>query len=256
MPATSASNPVTVSHWHYRLKQCKLVAHCLIAIAVLLSLPLHKRRMRKLSGWWYRRLLTILNVHVDVQGNLPERTVLAVSNHVSWIDIVVYGSLFQPGFVSKAEVAKWPIVGRIARATNTIFLPRGAFKTQETSDTLAATLERGCSVMLFPEATTSDRACPAPFHARLFAAALDHHYPVQPLAIHYLPENPGTEGHHPWAPWINDAGLGGHLKQLLKLERLKVSVRVCDVIPADGHDRRSLARASHDTICAQLKTPG
>jgi 1-acyl-sn-glycerol-3-phosphate acyltransferase len=187
--------------------------------------------------------------------------VLAVSNNVSWVDIVVYGSLMQPAFVSKAEVAKWPVVGAIARATNTIFLPRGAFKTHQTSDTLAATLNAGTPVMLFPEATTSDSATPARFHARLFAAALDHDYPVQPVAIRYLPEDypenlpeqAGITGQHPWAPWINDAGLGGHLNKLLRLQKLNVSVSFCEAISPQGYDRRSLAQASHSSITAQLQ---
>ncbi len=257
MPATSASSPATVKRWQYQLKLCKFIAHCLIAVAVMLTLPLHKRYMRRLSGWWYRRLLVIMNVRLEVQGARPKATVLAVSNHVSWVDILIYGSLLQPAFVSKAEVAKWPIVGAIARATHTIFLPRGAFKTRQTSDTLAATLKQGTSVMLFPEAATSDSVTPGRFHARLFTAALDHDYAVQPVAIRYLPEHlpeqPGIAGQHPWAAWVNDAGLGGHLNKLLRLQKLNVSVSFCEAISPQGHDRRSLAHASHSSITAQLQ---
>jgi len=252
MPATSVSSPATVNRWQYLLKVTQLSLHCGVCIAVLLTLPLHKRYMPQLSAWWYQRLLVILNVQLNIQGTPPNKTVLVVSNHISWVDIVIFGSLLRPAFVSKAEVAKWPVVGPIARATGTVFLPRGAFKTSETSDTLAASLKHGRNVVLFPEATTSDAAIPHRFHARMFAAALDHSYPVQPIALRYLPENKTDVGNHPWAPWIDDAGLGGHLKKLLRLKELRVAVIFCPVISPDGHDRRGLAQASHSAITTAL----
>lgn len=252
MPATSVAKPEQISPWRLCIKLSKLAAHTLICLLVLVTLPLHRRYIQRLSQWWYRRLLDILDVKIEVTGKLPANTSLIISNHVSWLDIVTYGSLMNPAFVSKAEVATWPVVGRIASETGTIFLPRGAFKTQQTSATLARSLDGGRSVVLFPEATTSAAATPERFHARLFAAAIDHNYPVQPIAIRYLPETPGLPGHHPLAPWVDDAGLGEHLWGILKLRRLQVRIIFCAQIKPENHDRRGLAEQSHQAITAAL----
>ena len=183
---------------------------------------------------------------------MPHRATHCYANHVSWLDIVIYGHLFKPAFVSKAEVGNWPVVGAIARATGTLFLPRGAFKTDDTSAQLAESLSHGQSVVLFPEATTSDAATPRRFHARLFAAAVDNNAQVQPLTIRYLPEDPSAAGHHPLAPWIDDAGLGGHLWRLLKHPGLDVAVEFCAPIDSSGHDRNAIAKACHTAICNAL----
>ena len=49
-----------------------------------------------------------------------------VSNHVSWMDIFLFlSSPFMPGFAAKAEVARVPVVGEIARQVECIFIERG-----------------------------------------------------------------------------------------------------------------------------------
>lgn len=256
MPATSIASPRTASLWQQYLKLVKFAGHCALCVLVVVTLPLHRRYLRQFSGWWYRRLLNILNIQVQVRGRLPEQTLLLISNHVSWLDIAVFGSLLQPAFVSKAEVANWPIMGAVARALGTIFLPRGAFKTQETSARVAATLEAGQTVVLFPESTTGAAAIPARFHARLFAPAIDHGHPVQPVAIRYLPPDPQQPGQHPVAPWVDDASLVGHIRKLLRLQGITVQITMCAGIDPAGKDRRSLAELSHSAITRALGQSG
>ena len=70
-----------------------------------------------LSGWgficanYYRVLRALLRIRLRVVGEpVRGRAVLFVSNHVSWVDIVVIGSIEPVAFVAKSEVAKWPLV--------------------------------------------------------------------------------------------------------------------------------------------------
>ena len=53
---------------------------------------------------------------------VPQRHGLWVSNHVSWLDIPVVGSVAPVFFLSKAEIGKWPIFGRLAKAGGTLFI--------------------------------------------------------------------------------------------------------------------------------------
>lgn len=252
MSATSLASPGAASPWRQSLKTVKFAVHCALCVLVVVTLPLNRRYLKQLSGWWYRRLLRILNIRVLVDGAAPTQALLLISNHVSWLDIAVYGGLLQPAFVSKAEVASWPVMGAAARALGTIFLPRGAFKTQETSERVAATLAAGQSVVLFPEATTGAAAVPARFHARLFAPAIDHGHPVQPVAIRYLPSDPQQLGQHPAAPWVDDASLGGHIRKLLRLDGITVQLTVCPAIDPQGKERRELAEQCHAQISQAL----
>ncbi len=84
-----------------------------------------------LPGWgfiasnYYRVLRAILRIRVRVNGTpVRGRAVLYVSNHVSWADIVVIGSLSPVAFVAKREVASWPLVGITARMQRTVFVDR------------------------------------------------------------------------------------------------------------------------------------
>ena len=67
----------------------------------------------RLPGWgfiathYYRLLCRLLRIRVRVIGEpAGERAVLYVSNHVSWADIVVIGSITPVAFVAKSEVRK------------------------------------------------------------------------------------------------------------------------------------------------------
>lgn len=189
-----------------------------------------------------------------MRGQPPAGGALVVANHVSWLDIIVLGSLLDAAFVSKLEVAGWPLVGRFARHTGTVFLPRGAYRTGEAAERLRTAMTGGRCVILFPEATTNADLAPSHFHARLFASAVAGDHPVQPVAVHYLPSREGTAaGHHPLAPWVDDADLLRHFLALFRLPRLDVRVTFCEPIPAAGRDRRGLAEDSRQAIVAALQ---
>lgn len=257
MPATSsAATPARLGAWSSLAKGLRLAAHILVGFGVLLALPLAGRRAGGLAGWWYRRLLRILGVRVDIRGRHPDGPRLVAANHVSWLDIILLGGLLDAVFVSKAEVGDWPVVGRFARHTGTVFLPRGAGRTREATERLTAALRQGRSVVLFPEATTSAELLPARFHARLFAAAIEAGVPVQPVAVHYLPEgDAAAEGHHPAAPWVDEAGLAGHFAQVFKLRGLTARVTFCTEVPPLDRERRALASTSHQRILEALSAP-
>ncbi len=123
---------------------------------------------------------------------------LYVANHVSWIDIPVLGSLLDADFVSKSDVRSWPLIGRLARRTGTLFIVREArHRVHEQAGEIAARLAAGDSLILFPEGTTSDGVAVGPFRSSLFEAAQGARC-VQPLAILY---------HHGSGVRLDDAGL-------------------------------------------------
>ena len=78
-----------------------------------------------------RRIFGIkIKICGKASGNFP---VLFISNHASYLDILILGSLFKTSFVAKKEVAKWPLFGILAKLQNTIFVDRriSSLKSQE-----------------------------------------------------------------------------------------------------------------------------
>ena len=56
----------------------------------------------------------------------PGHGLLLVSNHISWLDIPALHALVFCRFVSKSEVRRWPVVGRLASAAHTLYLQRAS----------------------------------------------------------------------------------------------------------------------------------
>lgn len=192
---------------------------------------------RPVIAWWLRRLASILNLEVEVQGTPVAAPALWVSNHVSWMDIPVLGGVRPINFLSKAEVARWPLVGRLAQAAGTLFIQRGSGDSEQVRAAMADALRGGRNVLFFPEGTTTDGHNVRRFFPKLFQAAIDAGCPVQPMVICYR----DGDGLHPVAPFIGEDALAPHLLHILNGERIRVSVRFLAPEPAAGADARTLA---------------
>src|SRR5450756_795652 len=131
-----------------------------------------------LPGWgviavnYYRALCAVLRIRVRVVGEpVRDRAVLFISNHVSWADIPVIGSIGPIAYVSKSEIAGWPLVGIAARLQRTVFVDRS--RRHQTGDAIAEIVKQlagGTSVVLFAEGTSSDGNRVLPFRSALVGA--------------------------------------------------------------------------------------
>ena len=204
-----------------------------------------------LVSWWHRRLCAILHLRIEVGGQ-REDTALLVANHLSWIDIPLIGSLSPTVFLSKAEVRRWPLIGWLAAVAGTLFIERGAHQTQRMSQRMAALLEAGQTVMLFPEGTSSDGTQVGRFYPRLFAAGQHARALVQPVAIR---SGTGPEP-HPIAPFVGADALLPHLLRVLRCPNIQVQVSFLPALQAARLSRCELAEKSRNAIAEALPVPG
>ncbi len=212
-----------------------------------------------LPGWgfiarnYYRVLCKILGISVRVDGRpVRDRAVLFVSNHVSWADILIIGSIMPVAFVSKAEVGNWPLVGVTARLQKTVFVDRS--RRQQTGDAIADMVKRlhdGIPVMLFAEGTSSDGNRVLPFRSALIGAVreagarAEGGITVQPMSIGYTRVNgiPMGRLHRPLAAWYGDLDFMPHIKALLAAGAIDAVVSYGEPFTADAtSDRKALAR--------------
>ena len=105
-----------------------------------------------------KKSLKSLGIEVTALEPIPTHHALWASNHISWLDIPVVGSIVPTFFLSKAEIAHWPVIGWMATTAHTLFIQRGSGDTSKISEQMSEFLSQGSPVVFFPEATTTDGA--------------------------------------------------------------------------------------------------
>ncbi len=148
------------------------------------------RRSMQIRRKWARRLLPAVGVKLSVQGIIPEGPCLVVANHRSYLDPILILRDVDVFPVAKAEVAKWPLIGKGAAMAGILYLKRE--ETGSRVGTLKLMIEKiqaGFPVLIFPEGTTSSRPDTLPFKKGGFKMAAQNGIPVVPAVICFA--NPG-----------------------------------------------------------------
>ena len=191
-----------------------------------------------------RRLLRIFCAEVEVTGSVPERGLL-VSNHLSYVDVVVLGSLAPSVFVAKREVKNWPVFGWFARLGGTVFVHREKrVQSREAADAIETALNRGVLVILFPESTSSNGETVLPFKSALLEPVTQQTHPLFISMIRYELDDgdPGEE-----VCYWKDMTLLPHLVNLFSKRNVRAFVRFARV-RAGETDRKQLARQLHSEV--------
>jgi 1-acyl-sn-glycerol-3-phosphate acyltransferase len=228
-------------------------------LLVMLLLRLVERPLRHPRRPWTpwitvavcRGALRILGLRVRSEGKPMWEAGAVVANHSSWLDILAVNAARPVVFVSKAEVAGWPGIGWLARATGTVFVRREA--RGETLAQVAAIrgrLERGEAVALFPEGTSTDGRRVLPFKPTLLAG-VPPGAPVQPLTLSWgAPEGEDAR----FYGWFGGQDFGPHALAVLAARRPGgVTLTWHPPIRAEGGDRKALAREAEAMVRAGLR---
>ncbi len=172
------------------------------------------------AGFCFRWACRCLGLDIHQHGSPSDSTVLFVSNHISWSDIPILGSLAQVRFLSKAEVGQWPLIGWLARQAGTLFIKRGGGQARRVRNQIMENLGAGESVLVFPEGTTGAGLTVLPFHGLLLKAGPQSNTPIQPVTISY--RRAGRPDH--LAPFIGDDEFHTHLLRTLRQPSARVDV--------------------------------
>ncbi len=167
-----------------------------------------------------RNAFRILGIRFATNGTPMHQKGAVVANHAGWLDIFSLNARKRVYFVSKSEVAGWPGIGCLARATGTVFINRDRKEAQSQIEVFRTRLMAGHKLLFFPEGTSSDSQRVLPFKSTLFAAFftpdLRDFMWVQPVTIRYF----APEGRDPrFYGWWGDMEFGPHLLQTLAVRR-------------------------------------
>ena len=219
-----------------------VLALIIILIATMFLVPLQwiSRLLdislaQKLPQIWHKLVLRLIGVRVHVHGKFSQaHPLLLVCNHVSWVDILVMGSVRSLCFIAKSEINSWPVINKMAKLQGTVFIDRANRRdTVNQADTIAARLLHGDVMVLFAEGTTGDGNKILPFNSSLFGAAqyavrqsrLEKAM-VQPVAITYtrLHGLPLGRRFQSLASWPGNVALAPHLMTFLGKSAFDVDV--------------------------------
>lgn len=221
-------------------------------LVVLLQFPsLDTRGRQQRVQWWSAKMLRMLGMSLQVDGSFRPGAKLIVANHITWVDIIaVHAVCPEARFVSKADVQRWPLVGKLVGAGGTLYITRESRRDAlRVVHQMAAALQAGDTVAVFPEGTTGDGATLLPFHANLLQPAISTGLPVQPVALRYADRRHAVS---PAALWLGDTTLAGTLWKLARADGLQVRVQVITAEGTRHADRRALAEHLRTLIAEAL----
>lgn len=187
--------------------------------------------------YFCRRLCHVFNLEVRVHGDIPRQPALWVSNHISWLDIAVLGSGARVFFLSKAEVEKWPILGKLAKGGGTLFIQRGSGDSIRIREHITSFLKKDIPVLFFPEATTTDGTTVKRIHGRILGAAIEAQKPVQICLICYVNQQGELDM---IAPFIGDISFVEHVKNVLEMPKVTAHLMALAPISVEGHTIQTL----------------
>jgi 1-acyl-sn-glycerol-3-phosphate acyltransferase len=192
-----------------------------------------------------RMVLKSLGIGYEAEGQ-PPTCGLVVSNHLSYLDIIIISAAMPCFFVSKAEVNGWPFFGKAARMGGTIFLDRSSVTSamsvaEQISERLSLPIP--VPVLLFPEGTSTDGAELLRFHSRLIDPATTAGVPITAAGIRYVIES-GIEERE--LCWYGDEEFLAHLWKVLGVAGFSAQLRFGE--PRIYTDRRVAADQTHAEI--------
>lgn len=225
-------------------------------LAMKLGLPVQRR----LPHLWHLAATRLLGMRIRQSGR-PEagRPLLVVSNHASWVDITVIGSLMPLSFIAKSEVAGWPIFGLFARLQRTVFVNRTRrTETGQVTGEIAERMAGGDAMVLFAEGTSNDGNGVLPFRSALLGAATravgeKGEVWVQPLSVAYVSLHgvPMGRQFRPHVAWYGDMEMTGHLWGVLTRGPMDIRITWGEPVRVDGTtDRKALTRQMEHSVRA------
>jgi 1-acyl-sn-glycerol-3-phosphate acyltransferase len=222
-----------------------------------LLLKLHSRAARRFPHWYHRHVAALFGIHIRIVGKpVTGEGVLMVGNHTSWADIIIFSAAAPLSFVSKAEVARWPLFGTLARLQRTVFVERARRSTTgESRDVIRERLQDGDTLLLFPEGTSHDGNTVLPFKSALLGAAEatlagGRHVKVQPVSVAFTGMHgmPMGRENRPSFAWYGDMDMVPHLWAALLAGPLDVVVHFHEPLSLDSMDRKALAARAREIV--------
>lgn len=220
-------------------------------VALIFSPPKQMSWRRLLFRGWARALAAMMGMNILTQGKPPRPPFFLVTNHLSYIDILLLATQVEGVFVSRHDVSDWPVIGLLTRVVGTLFINREQAKdVLRVNDLFKAALQRGDGIILFPEGTSTAGAELKPFKSPLLTVAAEMNYPVSYASLSY--RTPAGEAPaHLSVCWWGEMTFSDHVFALLQMPAFYATLSFGNGTVQEA-DRKALAKKLHRLISEQF----
>jgi 1-acyl-sn-glycerol-3-phosphate acyltransferase len=215
---------------------------------------------------WHSLVCRVFGIRVRIEGTpFTIAQTMYMSNHISYLDIPVIGSVLRCSFVAKKDVQSWPLFGFLSQLQQTQFLDRQRTAIARETNSLATRVGKGHSMIIFAEGTSTDGRTVLPFKSSLFSLAVggqeSNEAPlyIQPLTIkvEYVDgKRPETQAERDIYSWHRDmdTDLATHLWGFALHKGADITLIFHEAFKASQFtNRKILAQTCHETVSKGLE---
>ena len=187
--------------------------------------------------------MRFLNVKCEVSGTIPNKGILGVTNHRSYLDSISIFQHLDACPVVNAEVKKWPILGFGLVHSGTVFVDRKSKESRRrTRQQIAELVSQRISTIVFVEGTTYVGPEAGEFRPGTFMTAVEGGFEVAPIAIEF---------EHQDVAWVNQDTFIPHFLKIFGTYN-EINVKVAFGEPRIGSDWEKLKDECHEWVNAKL----
>ncbi len=232
--------------------------HILAGLIILVFFPKSIINLRPIhhhiSQGWMKVLIFLFGLKIISKGSISTKAKAFVSNHISFLDIIVLNSIVPSNFIAKSEIKKWPIIGHLAGKTGTIFINRGDSDDNDNVIKLMKYyLNKDKNIIFFPEGRIGNGVKIKKFHSKLFNSVAHTKSNLQPIFIRYPVDYPSNKSSDDSVCWADKS------QTLLKIslrclsrKNTIVLIYFSEVIDTSMSDAYELAKKSANSVSSSL----
>jgi 1-acyl-sn-glycerol-3-phosphate acyltransferase len=250
---------IRVIHQFWKMVVIAFLMLVLVLVGNVARLFASGKELRAFQNRLTQRLartgLAVLGIRLEVKGAENWRTdrhYLVVSNHLSYLDVMLFAAFRPMCFVSTVEVHRTPVLGHLARAAGCIFVERRSRDNiRGEIESIAGALRDGHDMIFFPEGTSTNGSSVLPFKRPFFAPAIHAGVPVLPAVVQPLAINGHavTSANRDLLCWYADMEFAPHLWKLAGLRRVRYALKILPEIPVEaGTEREELVQRAQSAI--------
>lgn len=212
-------------------------------------------RDRRWRRWWFSRwargFAWIFGVRVTIRGKAPVPPFYIVSNHLSYLDVLLMVCQTGCGFVARGDLEHWPVIGFMCKKLDVLFIDRKDKRdTVRVNDLIARTIALGDGMCVFPESRIFCGRDVEPFKSSLIEPAIKIGMPIHYATVSYE-TYPGDPPASTIVGWWRPEPFFFHVARQLKHRGCKATVTFGDA-PLAGTDRKQLAHDLHEAVRANF----
>ncbi len=203
-----------------------------------------RQRKAKCIQRYSESILDVLGIRIHPNSSSSSLSGLIVSNHLSYIDVLVIASEVPALFITSNDVKESGWIGKVCSIAGCVFVNRKKIQKMKSEvDEIDEVLISGVPLVLFPEATSTNGEGVLPFKSSLFECAVRTGSPIHSFAIRYA-------SNEKIIPYFGEMELIPHLFKLCHYQG-KITAhlnRMERLLGSEIKDRKVLAKISNEMI--------